>query len=73
MGKVWFLLQNTWKNKYFRVVSAEYMASCKATISFVHKGVSVALVEKLHVVDSWYAETNCEMEECAESNEDLEY
>eukprot|EP00978_Attheya_sp_CCMP212_P046519 scaffold396202_cov76-Attheya_sp.AAC.2 len=69
MGKVWFLLQNCWKGKYFLMVSAEYMASCEATITFVNTHGKVALTEDFAVIEGMYAETVETPEECAESNE----
>ena len=33
-GKIWFLLQNSWIDNYFKLVSAEYLASCGAEICF---------------------------------------
>lgn len=63
-GKVWFLLQNWWKEKLFCAISAEYFASCTgATISFVGK-TDVFLQPGYHVVDAEYAETSIEIEEC---------
>ena len=56
-GKIWFLLQNSWIDNYFKLVSAEYLASCGAEICFVSPGASVALVEGLPIVDDDYAET----------------
>lgn len=64
-GKIWFLLQNTWKDNYFKLVSAEYLASCRAEICFVTPGKSVALVNNLPFLDDDYAETELETpEEC---------
>ena len=64
-GKIWFLLQNTWKDNYFKLVSAEYLASCRAEICFVSPGASVALVKDLPFLDDDYAETELETpEEC---------
>ena len=62
-GKVWFLLQNFWSNKYFCLVSAEYMASCKARISFVEHGGDVSLKEKYKTVDAMFVETDLKVEE----------
>jgi hypothetical protein len=64
-GKIWFVLQNSWINNYFKLVSAEYLASCGAEICFVTPGKSVALVSTLPSVDDDYAETELETpEEC---------
>jgi len=64
-GKVWFLLQNFWENGYFRLVSAEYMASCNATVSFVLDEADVSLKKNFNIVDAEYAETTVQWEECA--------
>jgi hypothetical protein len=65
-GKVWFLLQNFWRDKYFRLVSAEYLASCKAKISFVADDEDVSLKGSHKTVDAMYVETDLEVEECEE-------
>jgi len=62
-GKVWLLLQNFWPNKYLVVVSAEYLASCFATITFVPKGKSVSLKNNLKVIEAHYCETETSPEE----------
>eukprot|EP00978_Attheya_sp_CCMP212_P003140 scaffold6461_cov48-Attheya_sp.AAC.7 len=67
-GKVWFLLQNCWKGKYICLVSAEYMASCQATITFVVKNHDVALLEEFDSVVGMYVETEETPEECAEES-----
>jgi hypothetical protein len=54
--KVWFLLQNCWKNKYFFVVSAEYLASCEGRITFVNSADDVSLKDSLDTVDGVYVE-----------------
>jgi hypothetical protein len=67
-GKVWFTLQNTWKGKYIRKVSAEYMASCQAKIWFVPMDHNVSLSENFDLVDAKYAETAVETpEECVDA------
>ena len=65
-GKVWFLLQNFWRNRYFCIVSAEYLASCHATISFVASQDNVSLNGSHPTVDALYVETDLELEECEE-------
>ena len=65
-GTVWFLLQNFWRNKYFCLVSAEYMASCRARISFVEQEEDVSLKGSPTTVDAMYVETDLEVEECEE-------
>ena len=65
-GKVWFLLQNFWHNKYFCIVSAEYLASCYATISFATPHDDVSLKGNHPTVDATYVETELELEECEE-------
>jgi hypothetical protein len=67
-GKVWFLLQNCWKGKYICLVSAEYMASCQPTITFVMNNHNVALLEELESVDATYVETGGTPEELAEES-----
>jgi hypothetical protein len=62
---VWILLQNFWKDRYFRLVSAEYLASCNPTIHFVlSDSIDVSLRNNPPVVDAEYAETALEFEEC---------
>ena len=65
--KVWFLLQNFWENDYFHLVSAEYLASCTATITFAPPNVDISLNEagNYSTVDGNYAETEIAFEECA--------
>jgi hypothetical protein len=68
-GKVWFTLQNTWRGKYIRKVSDEYMASCKAKISFVPMEHDVSLSEDFELVDAEYAETAVDTpEECVDAD-----
>ena len=65
-GRVWFLLQNFWRGGYFRLVSAEYLASCGAIISFVLLDADVSLTKGDYTtVDAEYAETDIPFEECA--------
>jgi hypothetical protein len=55
-GDIYFLLQNWWEGKYLRQVSAQYLASAGATISFV-SDVNVAILPNgFHMVDTYYAE-----------------
>jgi hypothetical protein len=55
-GNIYFSLQNWWEGKYLRQVSAQYLASAGATISFV-SDVNVAILPKgFHTVDAYYAE-----------------
>ena len=69
-GKVWFLLQKFWRNQYFCLVSAEYLASCCATIHFVCRDdEDVSLKGRHATVDAWYVETDLEVEECEELEE----
>ena len=72
-GKVWFLLQNFWRNKYFCLVSAEYLASCDAKISFVRQGEDVSLEDGHMTVDAMYVETDLDVEEGEELEEDDEW
>ena len=51
-GKVWFTLQNTWKGKYIRKVSAEYMGSCQAKISFVPMHYKVSFSKNFDLIDA---------------------
>ena len=62
-GKLWFLLQNFWATKYLVVVSGEYMASCRAKISFLKRGGSISLKEEMQVIDAHYSETDIALEE----------
>jgi hypothetical protein len=65
-GKVWFLLQNCWKGQSFRLVTAKYLASCAATISFVPPDCDASLTESFDVIDAPFAETSVQTpEECA--------
>jgi hypothetical protein len=68
-GKIWFTLQNSWEQgKYIRKVSAEYMASCEAKISFVPMDHNVVLSETFDLVDAEYAETTVDTpEECVDA------
>jgi hypothetical protein len=66
----WFLLQNFWRNKYFRLVSAEYMASCRATIYFVSDlAGDVGLSKDFGMTEGPRIETSIEYEECEAFNE----
>ena len=65
-GKVWFLLQNFWEGKYFRLVSAEYLASCEGQITFIPKNIDVSLSKDYEVVDAHFVETCINAEECEE-------
>jgi hypothetical protein len=49
---------------YFRVVSAEYMASSGATIYFVSRSADVSLATTFTTINAAYAETELELEEC---------
>lgn len=62
-GKYWFLLQNFWPTKYLVVVSGEYMASCRALITFAPDDENVSLKNNLTVVNAHYSETETELEE----------
>ncbi|KAL3907180.1 MAG: hypothetical protein SGILL_008975 [Bacillariaceae sp.] len=64
-GKGWFLMQNFWKGEFFKLVSAEYMASCLATIVLVPKQCSVSLAGNYSTMDSEYVESEVCLEECA--------
>ena len=64
-SKAWFLLQNFWKGGFFKLVSSEYLASCRPTLGWVARNDSVALVDSFSTVDAPYAETTVHLEECA--------
>lgn len=66
--RYWFLLQNTHKDQYFKLMDGEYLASCMPTIWFAHKHADMSLVGDLAVVEGEYSETASfmEMEECGE-------
>lgn len=64
--EVWFLLQNFWANKYLVVVSAEYLASCYASVTFLDADDNVSLPHDLVVIDAHYSETETTLEECEE-------
>ena len=56
--RYWFLLQNTHADQYFKLVTGEYLASCKASISFARAphGRDMSLKETFNVVDGEYSE-----------------
>jgi hypothetical protein len=63
-GKVWILLQNFWPGKNFRLVSAEYLASCGPTLCFLAiASVDLSLKGGHSVVDTEYAECDVHCEE----------
>lgn len=55
-GKLWFLVQNTWKDCYFQEISAEYLASCGGRLRFVHKSADISLREDPAKIDDVYGE-----------------
>jgi hypothetical protein len=55
-GKYFFLLQNWWENRSFIEVSAEYMYSAEATISFVEQEI-IEIPSNIQCTDSPYAKT----------------
>lgn len=69
-GMLWFLLQNTWKDKFFVEVSAEYFISCEGILRFVPESVDVSLKDNPAVVNDEYYETSSPIS--ASSNDVLE-
>ena len=57
-----FLLQNWWKGRYFIEVSASYLASSKATISFVTQDIEY-IPERFPVIRSSFVETTVDVGE----------
>ena len=60
-GMLWFLIQNTWKDRYFLEISAEYFISCEAFVRFVPPVVDISLKGDPAVVDDTYAECSSPM------------
>ena len=56
-GTVYFLLQNWWSSKFFVEVTAEYLASAEATVTFVTKE-KIVLPRKFKMVDAYFAQTD---------------
>ncbi|KAL3921435.1 MAG: hypothetical protein SGILL_002748 [Bacillariaceae sp.] len=66
-GRHWFVLQNSHQDGFFKVVDAEYLASCCAIVSFAHKKVDMSLKKDFKIVEGEYVEAECGMMgECAE-------
>lgn len=63
-GRYWFVLQNTHKHRYFKLVDGEYLASCDATVYFAGKDIDMSLKGEPGVVIGEYFETAFDVEEC---------
>ena len=63
--RYWFLLQNSHRGGYFKIVDGEYLASCHPTILFAFKHTDMSLKADLKVVAGEYIEAEFAMEECA--------
>ena len=67
--RYWFLLQNTHKNAYFKLVDGEYLASCCASLAFPIPGTDMSLKEDYNTVDGEYSEAAFDLDECMASFE----
>jgi hypothetical protein len=61
-GQFYFLLQNWWHDRFFIEVSAEYLYSSEATISFVEEEIK-SIPETLLCTNSPYLETTVDASE----------
>jgi hypothetical protein len=62
--RFWFLLQNTHKNNYFKLVDGEHLASSCASIFFANSGTDMSLKGNYGIAVGEYSETALDMEEC---------
>ena len=62
--RFWFLLQNTHKDDYFKLVDGEHLASSNATIYFAHRNIDMSLKGDYKTAVGEYSETALDMEEC---------
>ena len=62
-NKFWCLIQNFWANKYFVILSGEYLASCWARFTLFDKEYKTTLPKEVKVIDAYYAERETHMEE----------
>jgi hypothetical protein len=62
--RFWFLLQNTHKNDYFKLVDGEHLASSYASIFFANSGTDMSLKGDYRIAVGEYSETALDMEEC---------
>jgi hypothetical protein len=62
--RYWFVLQNSHIGDFFKVVDAEYLASCGGHVSFALAKTDMSLKGNYHLVDGEYIEAASRMEEC---------
>jgi hypothetical protein len=63
-GRFWFLLQNTHKDDYFKLVDGEHLASSNTTICFADLKIDMSLKGDHGTAVGEYFETALDMEEC---------
>jgi len=63
-GRYWFVLQNSHKDDYFKLVDGEYLASCSATIRWADESADMSLKGSYDTVVGEYVEAAFDMEEC---------
>ncbi|KAL3913632.1 MAG: hypothetical protein SGARI_000560 [Bacillariaceae sp.] len=62
--RYWFVLQNTHKGDYFKIVDSEYFASNQAKLYFAYKSADMSLKSNYKIVEGDFIEAAAAMEEC---------
>lgn len=58
-GMLWFLVQNSWRDRYFQEISAEYVASCEGRFLFFHlHRADISLKDYHPTINDVYAEAS---------------
>ena len=62
--KYWFVLQNTHKDAYFKLVDSVHLASCGAKVFFAGPGTDMSLKPAAVVTEGEYIESSVDLDEC---------